>query len=176
MDKSYKIKKDSNDETQIFRNGDGNCLIVLDDQETMGTSEKKRIGYIQNPEEVKGSEECTISYSPSNIRELNEMYNDLKQELYLLSKKFDEFKEKFHGEIEFKSIPEGFQISEKFLEQERWINNKKSLYPEETIVYTIRNGEPIFLTHSKIKEKLSKKIDELFDKREINKQDKIYFR
>lgn len=62
-----------------------------------------------------------------------------------------------------------------FYNREKWLENQKLKYPKELIAYRKKNGELILLAHSKSEKELFKKLDDLFDKGELNQEEIIYF-
>lgn len=72
-------------------------------------------------------------------------------------------------------VRQKFRENEEFIIQQNWIKDQKEKYPDETIVYTIRNEEMVLLAHSSEETELFNKIDDLLEKNLISKENKIYF-
>lgn len=90
-------------------------------------------------------------------------------------RRFKQIEKNLQNKNRFKPIPQKFRENEEFIIQQNWIKDQKEKYPDETIVYTIRNEEMVLLAHSSEETELFNKIDDLLEKNLISKENKIYF-
>jgi len=101
--------------------------------------------------------------------------NTLEHKIEKLIHKFDSFDKKLSGIINLKPIPDEFRENKLFLNEQSWILEIKSKFPEEILIYIKHNGNFKLLAHSENLEYAKKKIDQLIDKKIISENDTLFF-
>ena len=107
---------------------------------------------------------------------LEEKYDRLERKVEKLYKRLEQLDKKIEGGLSFKPIPVELLNNQAFIEEEKWISEQKSLYPNETIAFIKKEKELILLLHSDKEDRLLKKVDELIKLQKISDEDIIYFR
>lgn len=101
--------------------------------------------------------------------------NILEHKIEKLIHKFDSFDKKLSGTINLKPIPDEFRENKLFLNEQNWILENKSKFPEEILIYIKHNGNFKLLAHSENLEYVKKEIDNLIDKKIISENDTLFF-
>ena len=99
-----------------------------------------------------------------------------EERIDFLEERIDKLEKKIDNSFLIRKDIEVVEENEEFLEEEEWIKEKKREFEGDIIAFTKKKGNLKLLAHSKEREKLLKKIDNMLENQKISEHDPILFR